>query len=301
MIELRRILCAVDFSAHSARALRHAERLADWYDAELRLLHTYHVLPVAPFAPEMTPAMLLTEEYRTQLKQELLRVSECRGPLRTRLQAEVVEGAPAACIVNAAREWPADLLVLGTHGRSGLPRFILGSVAERVVRQAPCPVLTVPAPVARGDTRAVFKRIVCAIDFSPSSLRALDYAMSLAQEADASLHVLHVFELQGALPERWRDALTPRALQDELLALESERRERLQRAVPDASRSYCAVETVMRDGTPYREILRAAEERDAELIVLGVHGRNAADLWFLGSTANHVIRQSQCPVLTIRS
>jgi nucleotide-binding universal stress UspA family protein len=301
MIQLRRILCAIDFSSHSARALRHAERLADWYEADLRLLHTYHVLPVAPFGPEMTAAALLTEEYRAQLKDELLRFSECRGPLRTRLRADVVEGTPASCILDAARDWPADFLVVGTHGRSGLPRLVLGSVAERVLRQAPCPVLTVPAPVARGDTRAVFKRIVCAVDFSPSSSRALEYATSLAREADASLAVLHVFELQGAFPERWREALTPHVIQQELLALQSERRERLERAVPDAVRAYCTVETVMRDGTPYREILRVAEERDADLIVLGVHGRNAADLLFFGSTANHVIREAACPVFTIRS
>lgn len=298
-IDLRRILCPIDFSEHSARAVRRARALADWYSAEVRLLHAYHVLPIAPFAPEMQPALLLTEEYRAELARELLRFAESRGPFRTPPQTAVAEGAPAASILAAARDWAADLIVIGTHGRSGLPRFVLGSVAEQVLRHAPCPVLTVPAHTASDEDRPAFSRILCAVDFSPCSTRGLDYAISLAQEADATLTVVHVFELQGALPERWRAALTPHAIQQELLALESERRERLARAVPPDVRTYCTVETVMAGGTSYREILRLSAERDADLIVLGVNGRSAADRLFFGATTSHVVRQAECPVLTI--
>jgi nucleotide-binding universal stress UspA family protein len=301
MIELRRILCPIDFSDHAARALRRARTLADWYGAELCLLHVYHVLPVSPLAPEMEPAGLLTDEYRTQLTREVVGFSESQGPFRRPPLTRVVEGTPAACILDAAREWPADLIVLGTHGRSGLPRLVLGSVAERVLRQAPCPVLTVPAHAPEPADRPTFKRIVCATDFSAHASRALEYAASLAQEADAVLTVAHIFELQGALPEHWRTVLTPPAVQEELRTLEAERQERLEHAVPAAVRTYCTVETAMRGGTPYREILRLAAEREADLIVLGVHGRNPADVLFFGSTANHVVRAAECPVLTIRS
>jgi nucleotide-binding universal stress UspA family protein len=112
---------------------------------------------------------------------------------------------------------------------------------------------------------------------------------------------MHVFELEGALPETWRETLTPRSIRDELFALERERREKLAYAVPESARAFCRVETIMAAGTPYREILRCAIEKQSELIVLGIHGRNAADLLFFGSTANHVVRRAACPVLTIRS
>jgi nucleotide-binding universal stress UspA family protein len=191
--------------------------------------------------------------------------------------------------------------VLGTHGRSGFERLVLGSVTERVLRKAPCPVLSVPRQVdAAAQVTPQFKRILCPVDFSECSMRALDYAVSLAQEADACLTVQHVFDLEGTMSEHWRDRLTPPSLRQELEMLEDERRERLARALPESVSTYCDVETVMTSGTPYREILRLAGEKQSDLIVLGVHGRGAADLLFFGSTTNQVVRQAACPVLTIR-
>jgi nucleotide-binding universal stress UspA family protein len=213
----------------------------------------------------------------------------------------VVEGAAAPAIVRAAGTSAADLLVLGTHGRSGFEHFVLGSVTERVLRNADCPVLTVPKNVT--DAAPVpppFKRILCAVDFSPSSMRALDYATSMAQEVDACLTVAHVFELEGAMPAQWRDVATPDSIRRELLSVEQDRRDRLAHAVPEAAEAFCKVDRVMRGGTPYREILRLAADRQAELLVLGVHGRGALDLAFFGSTTNHVVRQAVCPVLTVR-
>jgi nucleotide-binding universal stress UspA family protein len=147
----------------------------------------------------------------------------------------------------------------------------------------------------------LFKRILCAVDFSDCSMRALDYAVSMAQEADACLTVLHVFDLEGAMSDRWRDQLTPPSLRKELETLENERRDRLARTIPASVGTFCDVATVMTSGTAYREILRTAGEKHSELIVMGVHGRNAADMLFFGSTTNHVVRQAPCPVLTIRT
>ena len=149
--------------------------------------------------------------------------------------------------------------------------------------------------------RPLFKRILCPVDLSDCSMRALDYAISMAQEADACLTVLHVLDLEGAMSEQWRDRLTPPALRKELETLENERRDRLARAIPATVSSFCDVETVIASGTPYREVLRVAGEKHSELIVMGVHGRHAADLLFFGSTTNHVVRQAPCPVLTIRT
>lgn len=299
MIEIKRILCPVDFSEFSQQAVDHAVAIAGWYNATVTLLHVRALVPIAPAVTEMLPPMTLTADDREELRTALTRFVPAGTTVP--FERDVVEGHAATEIVAHANATRSDLLVLGTHGRSGFERLLLGSVTERVLRKAPCPVLSVPRP-ADGATPVapVFKRILCAVDFSDCSLRALDYALSLAQEADARLTVLHVFDLEGAMSEHWRDRLTPPSLRKELETLEDERRERLSRAVPQDAGTYCDIEAVMTGGTPYREILRLAGEKQSELIVMGVHGRHVADILFFGSTTNNVVRQAPCPVLTIR-
>jgi nucleotide-binding universal stress UspA family protein len=300
MIEIKRILCPIDFSDFSQRAVDHALGIARWYEATVTLLHVRALVPIAPAVPEMLPPMALTVEERDELMAALARYIPADPGVA--IEREVAEGHAATEIVDQATRFASDLVVLGTHGRSGFERLLLGSVTERVLRKAPCPVLSVPRQAgAVPATAPLFKRILCAVDFSDCSMRALQYALSMAQEADARLTVLHVFDLEGAMSEDWRDRLTPPSLRKELETLETERRERLERAIPSNAREYCAIDPVMARGTPYREILRVAEENQSELIVIGIHGRSAADLLFFGSTANHVVRQAACPVLTIRT
>jgi nucleotide-binding universal stress UspA family protein len=302
MINIRHILCPVDFSEFSRHALHHAVGLAKWYRATLTLLHVQPlaVMPAGP--PEVLPTLVLTPDQREQLLASLRHMVATEISESVLTHVEVAEGSPAREIVARAETMSSDLLVMGTHGASGFERLVLGSVTEKVLRKSPCPVMVVPrrapdvAPVP-----PLFKRILCAVDFSDCSMRALKYATSLAQEADGCLVVAHVFELEGVMPGNWRDALTPESIRKELIALEQERRDKLLHAVPDSVNTYCAVETVMASGTPYREILRLAEEKKSELIVIGIHGRNAADLTFFGSTTNHVVRQATCPVLTVRT
>lgn len=300
MIRIEQILCPVDFSDFSRRALDHALAIARWYKAAVTLLHVQPIVVPMPMTPEIIPSLVLTPEYREHLLESLRKFAETEGagvPLRFELR----EGAAAREIGTVAAELGSDLVVMGTHGASGFERFVLGSVTERVLRKAPCPVMTVPpaAPDAM-PVPPLFKRILCATDFSESSRQALGYAASLAQEADACLTVLHVFEIEGSLPENWRDKLTPPSVRRALVDLEHDRQEQLAGAVPEEVRGYCTVETVMGRGTPYKEILRVAGETQSELIVMGVHGRSAADVLLLGSTTNHVVRQAACPVLTIR-
>jgi universal stress protein A len=183
---------------------------------------------------------------------------------------------------------------------------VLGSVTEKVLRKAGCPVLTVPAhaPDAVPATAVVFKRLLCPVDFSDSSIDALNYAMSLAQEADARLTVLHVmqYDLDVEAPEMYETVIADRRLSvtDYRRRCEEYSRERLRAAVPETVGAYCAVEVLLAAGKPYREILRAAAQQQADLIVMGVQGRGAADLTIFGSTTQHVVRQATCPVLTIR-
>jgi nucleotide-binding universal stress UspA family protein len=193
----------------------------------------------------------------------------------------------------------ADLLVLGTHGRSGFERLFLGSVTEKVMRKATCPTLIVP-PRAHdvADAPVEFPRILCPIDFSEGSLAALEYAINLAEEADGQLTLFHVTEMPAALSQE------PFVVENELARLHetavNDARRRLTNLIPENARVYCTIDAAVVEGRAYREILRRAAEQKAALIVMGVHGRGALDLFLFGSTTHHVIRASTCPVLIVR-
>ena len=176
----------------------------------------------------------------------------------------------------------ADLLVLGTHGRSGFQRLFLGSVTEKVIRKATCPTLVVPprASDVPPDAPVRFRRILCPIDFSESSLSALAYALNVAEEAAAHLTLLHVIEMPPGLRE---NPLAPDFDVDRIhAAAEADARRRLRDLVPDQARTYCAVETDVVDGRAYRRVLQRAVEEETDLIVMGVHGRGAVDLLVFG-------------------
>jgi nucleotide-binding universal stress UspA family protein len=165
-------------------------------------------------------------------------------------------------------------------------------------------VLTVPPRVGEHAPGAAvrFQRIVCALDFSACSQRALDYAISLAKESNSVLTVVHVIEPLPQTPYPGQEAMLPfKVVQDFINAAQEQGQELLAKAVPDDARTNCRVETVQRIGKPYQEILSLAKTEAADLIVIGVHGRSAADLLFFGSTTQHVVRAAACPVLTIRT
>lgn len=305
MIDIREILCPIDFSDFSRRALDHAVRIAQWYDSHITLLHVYNVLPVAAYTSagdKLPPAPRLCAD-REALLTSLQEFAAAEAPASVPIACDAAEGDVAAAILAKADALPSDLIVIGTHGRSGFERLILGSVTEKVLRKAACPILTVPANAPDAVPLPVFKRIVCAVDFSDCSIRALSYAMSLAQEADAQLTLVHVIELPPEIPVDQHDSMlgARRSLREYIAAAAADRGERLASAVPDSVRAYCTVDTVLPTGKPYPEILRVATEREADLIVLGIHGRGAVDRWFFGSTTDHVIREASCAVLTLRS
>jgi nucleotide-binding universal stress UspA family protein len=203
----------------------------------------------------------------------------------------------AAEILTQAQ--PSDLIVIGAHGRSGFEHLVLGSVAEKVLHGAPGPVLTIPRGVADATDAVpgLFHHIVAAIDFSEPSMHALEYALSLAEEADARLTLLHVVEIPEE-PGLWIDRRDRASV---ALELQAKARERLAAIVPDGSRPYCHVEVRVEAGEPAREIVRVASESGAGLVVLGTHGRGLVERMFLGSTAQQVVRQATFPVLTVRT
>jgi nucleotide-binding universal stress UspA family protein len=279
------ILCPTDYSEPAASALEHAGAVAGWYKARVTLLHVC----VGP------PA----EADRVRLLREAATAREAAGAPAP-FEVAIAEGDPARSILSEAERLPADLLVMGTHGTSGFKRFILGSVTEKVLRQAPAPVLTVP-PSAGTHANLPFRRVLCGVDFSACSLSALEYARSLAAESDASLLVVHALE--------WPWDEPPAPAFDELPAVEQAAlRAFRRRREQEASERLAAVAGVgdgcqilarVVHGKAYAAVLRVAADEHADLIVLGIGGRGGADRALFGSTTNHVVRRATCPVLTI--
>jgi nucleotide-binding universal stress UspA family protein len=307
MIEIRNILCPIDFSEHSRRALDHALVIARWYGSAVTVLHVYMRTPPAliPHGGPVLDTVNLTETDREQLAAAVADFAAESNAPGLPLEIVIREGRAAAGILERAGQ--ADLLVMGTHGRSGFDRLALGSVTEKVLRKALCPVLTVPrrVPEAVPVAQVVFTRILCPVDFSESSLRALDYAMSLAREADAHLTVLHVmmYDMAVEAPDLYETLIADRDLGADAFQqrCEAYSRNRLDTIVPDTVREACRVETRLGHGKAYRDILRVAAEQQADLIVMGVKGHGALDRMFFGSTTQHVVRQADCPVLTLRA
>jgi nucleotide-binding universal stress UspA family protein len=295
MTRITRVLCPIDFSETSRHAFDHAAAVARWYEAPLTLMYVFASLPTLDLPP-----LVLEPEQRERLVQQMRQWTAglpSSLPIDIRVeQAEYVHEE----ILQQVSATHSDLLVLGTHGRSGFERFFLGSVAEKVIRKAPCPTLVVPprAPDVAPASPIYFRRILCPTDFSPCSLRALEYACSLAQEADATLTLLHVIDIP---PELREDAVVADFDVDRIrAAAEAEARRRLRELVSDETRTYCTVHTAVVEGLGYREVLRQAAEDRSDLIVMGVRGRGALDLLVFGSTTYRVIRAATCPVLIVR-
>jgi nucleotide-binding universal stress UspA family protein len=299
MREIARILCPVDFSDASRHAIDHAVVMAQWYEAAIVALHVHDPVYVGV-------AGLDLPDYQIAARADAGVARRVRAELETAflpavtagvtVEMLVEEGSPAIRILEGVRAHGADLIVMGTHGTSGFERLLLGSVTEKVVRKATCPVLTVP-PRAHATSRLPFRRVLCPVDFSQASIQALGVALSIAQEAQADLHLVHVLE--------WPVDQEPPALPSFNVPAyrvyrEKEAAVELERLIPAEARAWCQPGIRLLHGKPYEQILALAGEQAIDLIVIGVHGRNALDLMLFGSTTNQVIRGATCPVLTIR-
>ena len=278
MIRIHSVLCPVDLSAVSERALRHAAALAAWYEAKLTVL-------------------FVRTGHRVKWTERDLGafVDSAVGTHTARLL--MADGDVVSEIVSLATVLPADFVIMGTHGISGVKHLLLGSVTERVLREAPCPVLTVPPRIAHDCPEVVsLGTVVCALDFSPSSTRALDYAVSIARKAGGRLILLHALEWfdeeMEAPPSDGKAERLPTAERDARQALEE---------LLTAEALACHPELVVGRGAPHEEVLRIVSEYGAELVVLGVHGRNAVDRTLFGSTTQRLTREATCLVLTVRT
>jgi nucleotide-binding universal stress UspA family protein len=283
--EIDRILCPVDFSEFSRPALEHTLRLGRWFGARVEVLH---VIPFLPFGmagggvPDPPEAIRALREGAERALADLVAPALGEGvPIETKL----LEGDAWRVVLNEAAAWPADLLVMGTHGRSGFEQLLLGSVTEKVLRRATCPVLTVGHVVLEPRKGPLFRRILCAADLSQASERTLDVALSLVTDNDARITLLHVLT---SLPEDAETTLTEQA------------RAQLRQAVPSVARIFCDVGERLETGPAWNGILRVAADENADLIVMGAHAGGAVGRMLFGSTTSQVVRRATCPVLVVR-
>jgi nucleotide-binding universal stress UspA family protein len=303
MVVIKRILCPVDLSEFSPHVLDRAVAMARAYGAAICV---QHVLPVAgvavvPFGLGGPSSFGYYPVDREQVLKNLPRLLSLDTRHDVSIDIHVTEAPVVAKeILLQADRVGADLIVVGTHGRSGFDRLVFGSVAEKVLRTSKLPVMTVPSHDA--DVRPQgepFRRILFATDFSPGSAAALEYAASLAQHGAAQLIALHVVEpIPAGSDPNFGASLHFAAYE---AALERDATKRLREAVLPRVQHTCDTTEVMTRGKPYVEILRVAAEREVDLIVTSVHGRNAIDRFVFGSTTEQLLRRATCPVLTIRS
>lgn len=303
MVDIDRILCPVDLSPCSRTALRRALMLARWYEARVTALHVLRQVPIvdttaAAFgAGGYVPSVTLPEVDHAAVTRHVAEFV-ASTPGSEGVAVQVCDGLDVREeILRAAKESAADLLVLGSHGLTGVKRLVLGSIAEDVLRHATVPVLIVPAHAAEASATDVpFKRIVCAVNFEADSYRALRYAFDLAQESDAQLTLLHAVEMPAVHV----------GAEDLSFDLDSTRetvmrsaRERLEALVPEPARAYCTVHAEVVEGQAQQAILDLADETRADLIIMGVRTRDALGMAVFGSHVHAVVRAAHCPVLTV--
>ena len=289
MITIRRILCPTDFSELSKAALAQAAALARWYEAEIMLL------PVAPAASARprwcTSQPLALSGDAGEGAATCTRLRSPRARSGSRVRIDLCEGSPRPRS-SIPRTRAIDLIVMGTHRRHGLESWVLGSVTEAVLLASPCPVVTI-APRSRLAPTAAFDIILCPVDFSPTSERTAHEAGLLAAETRAHLVFLHVIERVGGPPGPVPPGFDRNAYR---VDAEDTVRRRLLRLRPAGGGH--SVENAVSWGGPDREILRAARERYAGLIVMGAPG-GPMDSTLFGSTAHKVVRRASCPVLVL--
>jgi nucleotide-binding universal stress UspA family protein len=302
-MKIARVLCPTDLSEASAHAAEWAVVVARYYKASIAALHVLSPIVLA------VPGPARSSDGESVQVSDLERALQATGALFATATAAGVAvdilvdvGQPASRILDRAASLPADLIVMGTHGTSGFEHLVLGSVTEKVLRKGSCPVLTVP-PRAQATSRLPFQRLLCAIDFSDSSLAALQFAVSLAQESDAALTLLHVLEWPWEEPPPPVIAELPIeqgfALAEFRRYSEASAKKRLESLAPD-SIPPSRIVTRVRNGKAHVQILDVAAEEHTDLIVIGVRGRFPLDMALFGSTANQVVRRAAAPVLTLR-
>jgi nucleotide-binding universal stress UspA family protein len=289
----RRILATTDFSEVSTWALRHAVMWAQRYQAELTVLHAQEFPPIGtdPYFGSYSLAGLV-EATQEAVTQQLAEYVAKEVPPDVPAHSKLLTGPPAAVIEECAASMHADLVVLGTHGRGGVSRLLLGSVAERALRMAQRPTLIVRQPGADGTSEGAevppptlhLQQILCPVNYTDVARTAFEHACGVARTFGAGLTVVFAVEpTEGALA-----AGALRGAEEQLRAwLPIE---------PDAA---CQMQPIVRHGDAGEQVITLAQEAKVDLVVIGAQHRRFVDTTVLGVTTVRVTRHAPCPVLVV--
>jgi nucleotide-binding universal stress UspA family protein/predicted transcriptional regulator len=323
-VEPKKIMCAIDFSDFTHMVLNYGKTLASELNSKLCLCHIIsgslmaasHISPYADYSGIETAQSRYAEDKLVNLKEKF------------DLDCEIMVGSgyPADEIARLVRENDIELVIAATCGGSGIKRFLIGSVTDRLVKILSCPLMILNSskqnPISLSENKIKFEKILVGYDFSKDSQMALDYALGFAQEFQTQLHLAHVVRpvdhtnpdifvpvksLESGYPS-WNmaDYLD---LKKDVKIWEHQKRKTLFKklegqlldAVPEACKNWCTPHIVLLKGTPSKELISYAHENSIEMIVLGIHGHNFLHKFLVGSTTDRIIGRAPCPVITVRT
>lgn len=304
MLNLKRILVPIDFSESAAQAKKQARLIAGQFEAELHVLHVTQHPTVSEFVGGDTA--------ESDERKRLVHAREWMGfPIEKPLSQTTKEGdergsnptirtlrqAPSVAegILTYVTENDIDLIIMGTHGRTGLRRWVMGSTAEEIVRRATCPVLT----IRNGEVRLPEeepRRVLVPVDFSEPTRSLIGHAREMAAVNEAEVDLLHVIEEPSALRLFKVDGF--RALLPEVAR---RARDRLEKTVEDTPGPDVPLRYNILTGKPGREIVRFAEAQSSSGIIMGTHGRSGLRRLAVGGVAEHVMRSAPCPVFALKA
>jgi nucleotide-binding universal stress UspA family protein len=298
-VQFKNILSATDFSEFSNHTVSFGAALAKEFGSNLLICHVIDLSSVAIYGEfQLDPVGQqdrIMEDANSQLE-------ELAGDQPVAWEPLITVGKPADEISRIVEEKSIDLVISATRGRSGFKRLILGSVTERLMRTLSCPLLVVRsrehdlASIAKQEVK--LQKILVGCDFSPDSGQAFNYGLSLAQEFLAELHLAHVIEPPIRPNIVNQENLIPGKNQDDY---HNQLIQKLKDMVPEDAAHWCTPQIAILEGQPYDELVKYADTRDIDMVVLGVRGHGLVKTLFLGSTTDRVIRNSPCPVLSVSS
>jgi nucleotide-binding universal stress UspA family protein len=283
LFQPKRILCPTDFSEPATLALHYGKHMANCFDARLVVLYADPFSPPPYFTSGQVESLFEEMERSKGAAHEYLirYVKEHIGDL-SEIEMVVVQNEPVPAILNAAEQAKAGLIVMGTHGRSNFRRFLLGSVAEKILHETDRPVLTVREKKGGGATSKVsIQHVLCPVNYTEVASKALEHAVAVSNCLGADLLALHVIESHA-----------------EDVTDEGEHA-RLCSWVPDETRARCSLKEIIRRGNAAEQIIEMASSTACDLIVLGAEHKRFSDTTVIGTTTLRVTRHAPCPVLTV--
>ena len=322
-IEPKKIMCAIDFSDFSDMVVTYGKVLAIEFNSTLCLCH---IVPGSLMvAGHISPYVDYSAIEAEQSKNAWDRLVKLGEQFDQDCEIFVGSGYPAEQIAQIARENDVDMVIAATYGGSGVKRFLIGSVTDRLVKILPCPLVILnpsKQDVSSLQTKNIaFKKILVGCDFSEGSQLAFDYALSLAQEFQTKLYLAHVVR-----PVDQADLMSPKyvdtgqkdypawnmadymELKGDAKIWEHQKKKSLfnkledllSNMLPKDCENWCDPIIVVLQGAPYKELIDYAQKEDVDMIVLGIHGHNLLETFLVGSTTDRVIRSAPCPVLAVR-